>query len=98
MKKTLRAGARNIIILVKQSSSPVREARQASDRPQSLEMIVNLDQNKERKREVLILEEFYIHRREGPIGAKSGPQGQAPSHTVLEGAFPGRSRGSSPAG
>jgi len=64
---------------------------EASDRPQSLEMIVNLDQNKERYPEVLILEEFYIHRREGPIGVKLGPQGQAPSHTVLEGAFPGRS-------
>lgn len=71
---------------------------EASDRPQSLEMIVNLDQNKERYPEVLILEEFYIHRREGPIGVKLGPQGQAPSHTVLEGAFPGGVRGSSPAG
>lgn len=39
---------------------------EASDRPQSLEMIANLDQDKERNPEVLTLEEFTYIEGKGP--------------------------------
>ena len=79
MKKTLRASARNIIILVERSSSPVREARQSIRQATVIRNDCKLRSRQRKKSRSPDTGGIYVHRREGPIGVKLGPQARLPA-------------------
>lgn len=93
MKKTLRASARTSSFWLSRAAVQSEKQDEASDRPQSLEMMVNLDQNKERNPEVLMLEEFYLHRREGPFYGALGPTARLPTTLFWRGLSLGGAEG-----
>ena len=71
VKETLRASARASSFWLSRAAVQSEKQDQASDRPQSLEMMGNP--------EVLLLEEFFIHRREGPFCGALGPTARLPT-------------------
>lgn len=93
MKKTLRASAGTSSFWLSRAAVQSEKQDEASDRPQSLEMMVNLDQRKERNPEVLLLEEFFIHRREGPFGGALGPTARLPTTLFWRGLSLGGAEG-----
>ena len=79
----------SIIILAKQSSGPIREAR-----PSIRQATIIRNDGKSRSPAAGGI--FHTQKGRALLWGL-GSHGQAPNHTVLEGPFPGRSRGSSPA-